>query len=67
MYRDVFGAFTNYVDKILAFLTPSVDIFYLMKVDKNSTLVDYTPFKMFGPFGSVWCKTALAKVGMSLP
>ena len=25
------------------------------------------PFKMFGPFGSVWYKTALAEVGMSLP
>ena len=25
------------------------------------------PFKMFGPFWSVWCKMALAKVGMSLP
>ena len=25
------------------------------------------PFKMFGPFGSVWCKTALAEVGLSLP
>ena len=25
------------------------------------------PVKMFGPFWSVWCKTALAEVGMSLP
>ena len=25
------------------------------------------PFKMFGPFGSVCCKMALAKVGVSLP
>jgi hypothetical protein len=28
---------------------------------------DTLPFKMFGPFGSVWCKTALAEVGLSLP
>ena len=25
------------------------------------------PIKMFGPFWSVWCKMALAEVGMSLP
>ena len=25
------------------------------------------PFKMFGPFWSVWCKMALAEVGVSLP
>ena len=25
------------------------------------------PVKMFGPFWSVWCKMALAEVGMSLP
>ena len=31
------------------------------------TLKGTLPFKMFGPFGSVWCKTALAEVGVSLP
>ena len=25
------------------------------------------PFKMFGPFWSVWCKMALVEVGVSLP
>ena len=25
------------------------------------------PVKMFGPFWSVWCKMALAEVGVSLP
>ena len=38
--RVVKGAFFNYVDKILAFLTTSpmyVDIFYLIRVDKKST------------------------------
>ena len=30
---------------------------------KNITL----PVKMFGPFWSVWCKTVLAEVGVSLP
>ena len=24
-------------------------------------------FKMFGPFGSVWCRAALVEVGLSLP
>ena len=38
------GSFTNYFDKILAsfdHLTPSVDIFYLMNIDKKSTFLDY--------------------------
>ena len=38
------GPFTNYVDKILTFLTtcpPFDDIFYLIAVNKNSTFVDY--------------------------
>ena len=37
---------TNYVDKFLAFfdkLPPSVDIFYLVNVDKKSTFMDYLP------------------------
>ena len=33
------------------------------ELKKGGTL----PVKMFGPFWSVWCKTALAEVGMSLP
>ena len=34
----------------------------------NREVGSYTlPFKMFGPFGSVWFKTALAEVGLSLP
>ena len=40
------GSFTNYVDKFLAFfdhLPPSVDIFYLINVDKKSTFLDYLP------------------------
>ena len=32
-----------------------------------NSYVHTLPFKMFGPFGSVWCKTALAEVGLSLP
>ena len=39
----------------------SKKIFY--KIGLVSTL----PFKMFGPFWSVWCKMALAEVGVSLP
>ena len=38
------GAFTNYVDKILAlfdYLPPSVDIFYIMNVDKKWTFSDH--------------------------
>ena len=31
------------------------------------TLIHTLPFKMFGPFGSVWCKIALGEVGVSLP
>ena len=38
------GSFTNYVDKILAFLTtylpPYVDIFYGMNIDKKWTFLD---------------------------
>ena len=37
-------SFTNCVDKFLAFfdhLPPSVDIFYIMNVDKKSTYLDY--------------------------
>ena len=40
------GAFTNYVDKILALfdpLPPSVDIFYLINVDKKWTFSDHLP------------------------
>ena len=40
------GAFTNYVDKLLAFfdhLPPYVDIFYLTNVDKKATFLDYLP------------------------
>ena len=37
------GSFTNYVDKILAFLTTSVDIFYLMNIDKKWTFLDHLP------------------------
>ena len=38
------GAFNNNVGKLLSFfdpLPPYVDIFYLIKVDKNSTFFDY--------------------------
>ena len=38
------GAFTNYVDKFLAFfdhLSPSIDIFYLINLDKKSRFLDY--------------------------
>ena len=45
-YEFTLGAFTNYVDKFLAFfdhLTPCVDIFYLINVDKNKTFLDYLP------------------------
>ena len=40
------GVFTNYVDKFLSFfdhLTPYVDIFYLINVDKKSWFLDYLP------------------------
>ena len=40
------GAFTNYVDKFLAFfdhLPPYVDIFYGMNVDKKWTFLDHLP------------------------
>ena len=39
------GAFTNYVDKILAFFDhPSIDIFYGINVDKKSIfLTTYPP------------------------
>ena len=41
------GAFTNYVDKFLAFfdhLSPSVDIFYLIMIDKKPKfLTTYPP------------------------
>ena len=33
----------------------------------TSWLIHTLPFKMFGPFWSVWCKMALAEVGVSLP
>ena len=40
-------------------------------IDKERTMVlNYVctlPIKMFGPFWSVWCKMALAEVGVSLP
>ena len=35
----------------------------LIKEEFSTTL----PVKMFGPFWSVWCKMALAEVGVSLP
>ena len=33
---------------------------------KCVTTGDTLPVKMFGPFWSVWCKMALAEVGVSL-
>ena len=39
---------------------------YLVQADKN-LVVSTLPVKMFGPFWSVWCKMALAEVGVSLP
>jgi len=36
---------------------------FIISTFKTDTL----PFKMFGPFGSVWCGAALAEVGVSLP
>ena len=36
-------AFTNYVEKFLSFLTPYVDIFYLINVDQKSTFLNYLP------------------------
>jgi hypothetical protein len=32
-----------------------------------SYVIHTLPFKMFGLFGTVWCKTALAEVDLSLP
>ena len=40
------GSFTNYVDTILTFfdhLPPSVDIFYVMNIDKKWTFLDHLP------------------------
>ena len=40
------GSFTNYVDKILAVfdhLSPYIDIFYGMNVDKKWTFLDHLP------------------------
>ena len=38
------GAFFNYVDKIFfGHLPPYVDIFYLIRVDKKPTFLDYLP------------------------
>ena len=36
-------------------------------VKASKTAMVTLPFKMFCPFWSVWCKMALAEVGMSLP
>ena len=41
----------------------SLIVFMFFFVNSESTL----PFKMFGPFWSVWCKMARAEVGASLP
>ena len=35
--------------------------------EENLSHLATLPFKMFGPFWSVWCKMALAEVGVSLP
>ena len=46
MKNDRKGSFTNYVDKILAFfdhLTPFIDIFYLINIDKKLTFLNYLP------------------------
>ena len=40
-----------------------IESVYASAMIKCNTL----PFKMFGPFWSVWCKMALAEVGVSLP
>ena len=47
---------------------------YILSIRKMQTSVNLViklthtlPFKMFGPFGSVWCKIALGEVGVSLP
>ena len=37
------------------------------KLEHRFNKVLTLPVKMFGPFWSVWCKTALAEVGLSLP
>ena len=37
------GLFTNYVDNFFDHLPPSVAIFYIMNVDKNSTFLDLLP------------------------
>ena len=45
-WLDAQGSFTNYVDKILAFLDhlpPCVDVFYLILVDKKWTFLDHLP------------------------
>ena len=44
-------------------VTRTQDIF----IDSDGVNQGTLPFKMFGPFWSVWCKMALAEVGMSLP
>ena len=44
--NPLYGSFTNYVDKILDFFDhppSSVDIFYLMNVDKKLTFLDTSP------------------------
>ena len=44
-------------------IPPSMQEYGSHPPGKSHTL----PFKMFGPFWSVWCKIALAEAGMSLP
>ena len=51
-------------------ITPFVSILIGTHLEITSALLELVctlPFKMFGPFGSVWCKIALAEVGLSLP
>ena len=47
------------------FCVASLDI--ILHAWRLLTYARTLPFKMFGPFGSVWCKTALAEVCLSLP
>ena len=80
-YEDYLDNIENPGDQVKDFFEPGVPAELVRASRKTSTSttrfvfinfiiffkVHTLPFKMFGPFRSVWCKMALAEVGVSLP
>ena len=56
---------------VLASFLPFINAFrveiFIFLIDVFIGIFGTLPVKMFGPFWSVWCKMALAEVGVSLP